>query len=154
MSTIVFGMFTDAAKALRAADTVERDLDVEGVVHTGRLEATAVHWGGNEAVLTGILGGLVVGVAGALFVTFAIGPLAGVALGLTGFLLVAGIGSMYGVVAGAVIGSAEWRFAIRRHAREIAHGKSLVSCEAYDSAEVIRLRESLTGSGAMFVDAA
>jgi predicted lipid-binding transport protein (Tim44 family) len=147
-------MFTDAAKAERAAGNVQHDLHVEGVVHTGRLAPTAVHSAANEAVLSGILGGLVVGLAGALFVTFVIGPFTGVDLGFAGFLLMAGVGSLYGVVAGAVIGSAEWRFAIRRHSDAVEHGKSLVSCEAHGRAEVVRLRESLTSSGALFVDAA
>ncbi len=154
MSTIVFGMFTDAASAGRAAAKIEHDCDVEGIVHTGCLRQTAVHEAGNEAVLGGIFGGLGVGLAGASIATFAVGPLAGVSLGVTGFLLMALAGSLYGVVAGAVIGSAEWRFAIRRHADRIAQGKSLVSCEGHGRAEVLLLRQSLTASGAMFVDAA
>jgi hypothetical protein len=154
MSTVVFGVFDDAHAADRAAQTAHDDLAVDGVVHSGHLREEEVQIGGSEALQGAIQGGLVVGLAGALVATFVIWPYAGFNFGLSGFLIMALAGSVFGVVAGAVAGASECKSAIRKTAADVERGKTLVTFEASDREEVLKLRDSLTASGATNVQAA
>lgn len=93
-----------------------------------------VQVGGSEALQGAIKGGLVVGLVGALVATFVIWPYAGFDFGLSGFLIMALAGSVFGVVAGAVAGASE---------SKSEHGKTLVTVETSDRKEVLELRDSL-----------
>lgn len=159
MSTIVYGLFDDQQSAERALQSAKDSLAqvhhaVDGVVHTGHLREEDVQIGGSDALKGGIMGGLVVGIGGALIATFAIWPFAGYFFGLETLVFMVVAGSLFGVVAGAVAGASECKEAIRGTAREVRRGRSLVTLDVEHRADVARLRESLSASGGTQVKAA
>lgn len=159
MSTVVYGLFEDRQAAERAVESAKASVaevhhQVDGVVHSGHLREEEVQIAGSEALKGGIMGGLVVGIAGALIATFAIWPFAGHFFGVEALVLMVVAGSIFGVVAGAVAGASECKEAIRDTAAEVDKGSVLVTLEVEHRQDLELLREALTAAGARKVEAA
>ena len=158
MSKVVYGVFRDDVSASRALGRLHaepRYRDIDAVVHEGYVREEDVQLGGTRALSGMIVGGLVVGVIGAIAATFFVWPMAGYWFGLSEALLVVLAGSIFGVVAGGVAGASECKASIREGARTVAtQGHVLVTAELDDSDEAAEVVELLREGGASDVRAA
>jgi hypothetical protein len=158
MSKVVYGMFRDEPAAAQALDRIHanaRYREIDAVVHEGYVREEDVQLGGTRALSGMIVGGLVVGVIGAIAASFFVWPMAGYWFGFTEAMLVLLAGSTFGVIAGGVAGASECKPSIRDGAHQVAaKGRVMVTAELDDADDVAAVVELLRDGGASEVRAA
>ena len=153
---VVYGVFDNRESADAAVERLEvRTQDCTAVVHDDHVREEDVQLGGTEALRGALLGGLVVGLAGAFVAVFLIWPMHGWDSVWAPGLLMMMAGSLFGVVAGGVAGASEAKTSIRDEAAYAARrGKVMVTCELEHGRDSDRVIERLEASGGEHVRAA
>ena len=151
---VVYAVFGDRA----AADAAARQVGVDegsAVVHEMHVREEDVQLGGTEALRGALLGGLVVGLGGALAAVFFIWPMHGWTGAWLAGLAMLLAGSMFGVVAGGVAGASECKTPIREEAGWAARrGKVIVTSELEHARDAKRVMETFEAVGGEHVHAA
>jgi hypothetical protein len=151
---VVYGVFDDRAAAVAAAQHVGAD-EGSAVVHATHVREEDVQLGGTEALRGALLGGLVVGLGGALAAVFFIWPMHGWSGAWLAGLAMAFSGSMFGVVAGGVAGASECKTSIRDEAGwAVRRGKVIVTCELDHARDAKKVMETFEAVGGEHVHAA
>jgi hypothetical protein len=156
MAKVVYGLFEDRVAAERAIETLHHNVsyrDIGAAVHEGHVRDEDVQLGGTDAMSGMIIGGLVVGVLGAVLAAFVVWPMAGFWFGWPETLIMIGLGSVFGIVAGGVAGASECKASIRQNARAVGRGRVLVTAEL-DRDEMAGVIDLFTQSGGSGVRAA
>jgi hypothetical protein len=151
---VVYGVFDNRA----AADAAARRVGVaEGsaVVHDTHVREEDVQFGGTQALRGALLGGLVVGIGGALAARFLIWPMHGWTGAWLAGLAMLLAGSMFGVIAGGVAGASECKSTIREQAGYAERrGKVIVTCELEHARDARKVMERFEAVGGEHVHAA
>jgi hypothetical protein len=153
---VVYGVFDNRASADAAVERV--DLPARhwnAFVHDDFVREEDVQFAGTEALRGAILGGLVVGIGGALAAVLFIWPMDGWTGAWGAGALMAMAGSLFGVVAGGVAGASECKSPIRD---EVGYaekrGKVVVTCEVDHARDADRVISILEAGGGEHVNAA
>ncbi len=153
---VVYGIFDDRAAAEAAVESI--DLPVErwtAFVHGDPVREEDVQLGCTQMVRGAVVGGLVVGVLGALAAVFFIWPSHGWHGAWLAGLTMTFSGTLFGVVAGGVAGAAECKDTIRDEVGYATrHGKVIVTAELERGGDSERVIEAFEARGAEHVHAA
>ncbi|MBX7081446.1 MAG: hypothetical protein K1X88_19755 [Nannocystaceae bacterium] len=154
MPKVVYGVFSGALQAERVAAELNKLSESNAMVFGEGVREEDVQLGGTLALRTGIVTGLVVGVVAAFLIWAVLWPMNGMTLTLEAFGLLVFMGSLFGIVAGAVAGAAECKPSIVDVAgRARAQGNTVITCEVPDR-EVAHVVHAMTEAGCASVHAA
>lgn len=133
MSKVIYGVFSQPAAAESVAEDLNRQPGgrVYAIAHMEGVREEEVQYPATLALRSGIVTGLVVGGLSGFMIWAVLWPMHGFMLGANALGLMAFLGSVFGVVAGAVAGASECKPTLAGVAeRAQSDGSVVVTCEA------------------------